>query len=68
MNDWMDFYVMRRGQKLVIAQIDELTAAKKYQEGWELWRRPLDTRAEAERAKQEWLEILRKNKPGTTFE
>jgi hypothetical protein len=54
------YYVARKGDQIVIAQLDEQGASYLHKEGYELANQPFDTKEQADAEKQAWLERLKK--------
>jgi FAD/FMN-containing dehydrogenase len=56
------YYVARKGSDVIMAYLDEHGALYLHEKGYELAKRPFDTREEAEAEKRAWLEELKKRK------
>jgi hypothetical protein len=54
------YYVARKDSEVIIAHLDEHGALYLHEKGYELAKRPLDTREEAEAEKRAWVEELKK--------
>jgi hypothetical protein len=54
------YYVARKGDQIIIAQLAEEGALYLHKEGYELANEPFDTREQTDAEKQAWRERLKK--------